>query len=1840
MKRPNLLRNSQFRHMYSSLFISALIGLSVQEALAEPVIVRQRTQNISVEAATDKSILEFSTSLSSNKARNAALELVKSMGIETSGEQLGPRDLIVNTPLVNLSKALKALPADKSAGVVSKSLFYLNGIPNEKTRVSFNSEVMVSYKPGISLDERLELETRFVLTNPRSLSAEMVRYDVAIHADEVPEYASKIWSTFEEKVKYVQPVINRYIELTSTTAFSADEVGDPLLNQQWHHNNDGTSENRGGKFDLDLDTPRSWNPNTRNTFGGDTSRLNPAPVRTTTGYYGTPVNPNDFDGGVVTVAVFDSGTDINHEDWLRNTTDSDPDPGGFSVIDPRLGFDYLDTELNPDTDEGDNHGTSVAGIIGAARNNGVGVSGIAPDIRLLSYRLVEQRASGQNVAGSDADFAAAILDAGISKLADLGNHSYGGFIGSDTESEAFQTVFINGRFGKGMVNFVSSGNNYTFISYPAQFESTFSVGATDRDGLKSGYSSFGGRLDFVGVADQYNGSSFPNVDTEDGVLTLDLTGNAGQSQPDSTNTDNPLGNYYNDFNGTSSAAPSVTGVAALILAEAPSFDAVQLFNVMANTADRVGDPLEYFGIENNASRFQGTQVELGDEGLIFTTSVFKTGNPNGFRKNFGRLDVEYTADGFSPFYGYGKPNPYAALTSQIAESPLRDYIDDIPVDDDDTTATVWSAETEPRVDLGELELVWISDFTTDFYDLFGQYLAGLEDPTAAGALAEAAILTREDSQGLGPWIFDQSRRVPSDEEDEISPKEIGFEFSEENLSFLRFEYFFPDTSTSPESGQFALPSDESFPILLSMCRPTRSEGEISFVMPEAVADDSFYNPRGRYLNNTSYTITSNENIEFPSPNTSLPLFMDITIRHELGLEDVSSATEISEGQSFGSFAEYEIIQVLYNNTVIGNIYGDSDDSVVFPLIVPTAIEVVTEDEVDYNFANWGFSYFPEKGKENLPFKTYRFRVPESIRTKGEGPLDDNGNPARDEDGNVVLDIEKPEIQIRVVSADDIVGTAENLSLISTSTGRSYLPETNPEDGEPIFIIDGKRDLTGYEIAQIKFWAADPDEDPTTGLTGKEIYNPDGVRVSTRGTMPVWSPAGNELFFVSNTQTATGLNEVRTALADGITRQSVGEVPTVFERNSTRLFQTVPEPGNPAGTNTSITSLSADGDSSLLGYIINDAQSLNHVFVATHDGFDERPLLPAENGISRDSHITSISFSPFSDEILLTSETAIEVTENSGTILDTVVSTKGTKLRGFQDAVSVENDAAVIFSAITSQGDRGIFLLAKNLSSPGAPNLIFTVADWPNSDESQPTISPDGRYIAFTSNTIDREAGTEPTASTLTQLYTSANIRQFLQFGAVLVIDGPLELVRDERVVNSSPTFPGGRYPKFEFFDLSKSTTKLRLAFEGINSNSDVVGEIGITSILRPASGDVSPLTSFITADIDPLPSDDEVLDNLASQVGRTDFNTKGDGWLIVVNSADSFSDPLSSRQGGALTLLSSGNTNTYGMFTSPVQYLRATPPSFALTNIDQFNHYLVRYYVRRTSVNAVDAPTFIGRVISNDGQDTHEVRVSTPSSVNNPYVPSLETFTTVDLLFQPSPFRYRAQDFLRYYSVTFELLNNVAGSDPLGGYVVDRVDLFRFEENTVEDVGTIKSFEFSTQQETSQWETFTTVGTPAPTYSVANGSLSITLNNSTNSVASWRSKTDTIEINPVGIEGDLFLRMRTDFGAAQTAIGQLPVLELKLEDASGRFSMMHSINSVAGPTTATSIAPTVNNDRRYYTYWRLSPGLQNEITDLTATFTASSVNRPGTTAQAVSLRSAEFDLIRFVGFPQSDPIYD
>lgn len=131
-----------------------------------------------------------------------------------------------------------------------------------------------------------------------------------------------------------------------------DFPNDILRGELWGLHNIGQS---GGTVDADIDAPEAWQLQT---------------------------------GDSIVVAVIDTGIDYNHEDLAANIwgnpgeiADNGIDDDGNGYIDDVHGWDFVNNDNDPMDDH--SHGTHTAGTIGAIGNNGMGVAGVAWNVRLM-----------------------------------------------------------------------------------------------------------------------------------------------------------------------------------------------------------------------------------------------------------------------------------------------------------------------------------------------------------------------------------------------------------------------------------------------------------------------------------------------------------------------------------------------------------------------------------------------------------------------------------------------------------------------------------------------------------------------------------------------------------------------------------------------------------------------------------------------------------------------------------------------------------------------------------------------------------------------------------------------------------------------------------------------------------------------------------------------------------------------------------------------------------------------------------------------------------------------------------------------------------------------------------------------------------------------------------------------------------------------------------------------------------------------------------------------------------------------------------------------------------------
>ena len=312
---------------------------------------------------------------------------------------------------------------------------------------------------------------------------------------------------------------------------SADNHGgtpnDPAMHALWGLDNFGQVVNGvAGTPDADIDATEAWGVST-----GSRS---------------------------VVVGVIDTGVDFGHPDlaptmWINPREDcpgcraNGVDDDGNGYVDDWRGWDFVNHDNDPFDDAG--HGTHVAGTIGAAGNNGIGISGVSWNVSIMALKFLS--ASGT---GSTADAVSAILYASA-EGAVVTNNSWGG----EDFSQALRDA-IAAADASGSLFVAAAGNSFadtdTEPNYPSSFDlpNVVSVAATDASDRRAWFSSYGRRTVDLGAPGTNIYSTWP-------------------------------GRSYRYEDGTSMATPHVSGAAALAKAAFPDATAVGLKALLLRTVD-------------------------------------------------------------------------------------------------------------------------------------------------------------------------------------------------------------------------------------------------------------------------------------------------------------------------------------------------------------------------------------------------------------------------------------------------------------------------------------------------------------------------------------------------------------------------------------------------------------------------------------------------------------------------------------------------------------------------------------------------------------------------------------------------------------------------------------------------------------------------------------------------------------------------------------------------------------------------------------------------------------------------------------------------------------------------------------------------------------------------------------------------------------------------------------------------------------------------------------------------------------------------------------------------------
>ncbi len=265
-------------------------------------------------------------------------------------------------------------------------------------------------------------------------------------------------------------------------------------------------------------------------------------------------------GGGATVAIVDSGVDLDHPDLAANVArgvtfsrcsgqqvDSLQGCGDGDWLDPSKG----DTPENASSAD---HGTHVAGIVAAVKDNGIGVAGVAPNARLLPVKVLDNDGSG------NADEIVAGIRWSTANGADVINLSLGFLSGLEAVDKYFALTALGEAIDEataaGVVVVAAAGNDaWPLCASPATHDGAVCVTSTDYLGNPSWFSNGGIKEDLLSVAAPGgHGAVF---------CDLDILSTVPQEVADEGCLG--IGSGYSFMAGTSMASPHVAGVAALLV---------------------------------------------------------------------------------------------------------------------------------------------------------------------------------------------------------------------------------------------------------------------------------------------------------------------------------------------------------------------------------------------------------------------------------------------------------------------------------------------------------------------------------------------------------------------------------------------------------------------------------------------------------------------------------------------------------------------------------------------------------------------------------------------------------------------------------------------------------------------------------------------------------------------------------------------------------------------------------------------------------------------------------------------------------------------------------------------------------------------------------------------------------------------------------------------------------------------------------------------------------------------------------------------------------------------------
>ncbi len=390
--------------------------------------------------------------------------------------------------------------------------------------------IVVAFRPGVSPAVKSSLRARYGLT------LDTVNRSDYFEIWNLPAKAVQAGLTVETTVRSLMD--NPLLQFAEfDTALEPDFVpNDTNFAQQWGPNNTGQT---GGTSDADIDAVEAWNK----TLG---------------------------DAQVV-VADCDDGYDWAHNDlndaiWMNpgEIAGNGIDDDGNGFIDDIRGWDFVQNDNNP-APSGGSHGTHTAGTIGAEFNNGLGVAGMGPNIRVMALRIYSSAAWMTHLTNA-VDYAWRNGAEVISVSYNIDGYTTALFQAIQ-RAETADVIYCNSAGN-------NNQNNSTRSLIRTLTTNTIFIAASDHNDNKASFSNYGTRVDVFA----------PGVNV---MSTLP-------------------GNTYGNNSGTSMSCPHAAGCLGVIRARYPQLTARQALDVLINTSDQKSSLSAYVPLGRRVNLNQAT----------------------------------------------------------------------------------------------------------------------------------------------------------------------------------------------------------------------------------------------------------------------------------------------------------------------------------------------------------------------------------------------------------------------------------------------------------------------------------------------------------------------------------------------------------------------------------------------------------------------------------------------------------------------------------------------------------------------------------------------------------------------------------------------------------------------------------------------------------------------------------------------------------------------------------------------------------------------------------------------------------------------------------------------------------------------------------------------------------------------------------------------------------------------------------------------------------------------------------------------------------------------------------